>query len=205
VFDVRDLDAATGAQDRAGPEFDALRQFLRDERHLLGPDPGADPEVREVARYDGRVAFLMERADPGPWSGDGGPFLYVYFNRLGATWRWAGSGDCQPRAWGPAGYMGAQWALDPAFAQPKPSTRVLHILVSEQQCAGGKSVAGRIGPAYVVVDRFEVHIEILVRARAGDETCQAAPAVPATLELPTPLGNRALHDTNEHLGSGSGG
>jgi hypothetical protein len=205
VFDVNDLDAPTGAQDRAGPEFDALRQFLRDDRDLLGPNPGANPEVREIAREDGRVAFLMERADPGPWSGDGGPFLYVYFNRLGGTWHWAGSGDCQPRAWGPAGYVGAQWALDPAFATPKPSTRVVHVLVSERQCSGGKSVSGRIGPAYVVVDRYEVHIEILVRARARDEVCRPASAAPATLELPTPLGDRGLHDTNEHLGSGTGG
>lgn len=100
---------------------------------------------------------------------------------------------------------GDEWALDPAFAAPKPSTRVVHVLVSEVQCSGGKSVSGRIGPAYVVVDRYEVHIEILVRARAGDEACRPAPAAPATLELPAPVGDRGLHDTNEHLGSGTGG
>ena len=205
AFDVRSLAVPPGAENQAGPEFDALRAFLRDDRQLLGPDPGPMPVVREVARYDGRVAFLIDRVDPGPWSDDGGPFLYVYFNRVGGTWQWAGSGDCQPRAYGPSGYEGAQWTLDPAFPAPNPSTRVLHILVSALECSGGGSASGRIGPAYVVVDRYEVHIEIVVKHRSDTEACERVPATPATIELPAPLGDRSLHDTNEHLGAGTGG
>ena len=205
AFDVSRLGGPPGAEGQAGPEFDALRTFLRDDRQLLGPDPGPMPVVREVARYDGRVAFLIDRIDPGPWSDDGGPYLYVYFNRVDGTWQWAGSGDCQPRAWGPSGYVGAQWTLDPAFPAPNPSTRVLHILVSEPECSGGGSASGRIGPAYVVVDRYEVHIEIVVKHRSDAEACEPTRPTPATVELQAPLGDRILHDTNQHLGAGTGG
>jgi hypothetical protein len=205
VFDIRALDDPTGAEDRVGAEYDALREFFSTRTPLLGPDPGLDPGLREVARYPNRVAFLMDRVDPGPWSENGGPFLYVYFNKAVSSWLWAGSGDCTPRAYGPVGYFPAQWELDPAFGKPNASSRVIHILVSEFQCSSGRTASGRIGPAYVVPDRYEMSVEILVKRRSGDQDCQGVPPTPATVRLPEPLGDRNLRDTNENLGVGIGG
>ena len=202
AFDFDALRAPTGAENGDGAEYDVLRSFLdysiTDEGRRYRP-------AREVARYEGRVAFLIDRTDPGPWGVDGGPYLDLYVDLVGGAWRSAGGGDCQPQAVGPAGYGAATWALDPEFRRPRPSDRVVHILVSEFSCSSGRSATGRIGPAYVITDRYEVHIEILVQALPGGQDCQAAPPTPATLRLPEPLGDRGLRDTNAHMRTGAGG
>jgi hypothetical protein len=151
------------------------------------------------------VAFLADRHDPGPWGEDGGPYLYVYFRKTGGLWKWAGSGDCQPRAYAPSEYAAATWTLDPAFRRPRPQDRVLHILVSEFECSSGRSASGRIGPAYVITDRHEVHIEILVQYLPGNQDCQPATPTPARLRLPEPLGDRTVRDTSAHIRTGAGG
>lgn len=205
TFDLDRLAAVPDALTRTGGEYDELRRVIREDPQLLGPDPGPDPAAREVARYDGRVAFLIDRSDPGPWSGDGGPYLYVQVDGEGDAWSWSGSGDCQPRAWGPAGYVGAVWALDPDVARPTSTTRVLHLLVDDLQCSSGRTADGRIGPAYVVTDRYEVHIELVVLERSGAGDCQGTRPTKATLELPEPLGDRDLVDTNRNVSINSGG
>ena len=204
-FTLESLDSPTGAEDLPGAEYDALREFVAVNVANGDTQLSLDFKAREVARYDGRVAFLIDRADPGPWGENGGPYSYVYFNRAGATWKWAGSGDCQPRAFGPAGYAGATWTLDPSFRRPRPSDTVLHLLVDGRECSSGRSASGRISPAYVIPDQFEVHIEILVQSLPGGQDCQGVPPTPATLRLPEALGDRQLRDRNAHLLSGTGG
>jgi hypothetical protein len=205
AFDFDALRARTGAEDRVGAEYDALRAFIATNVAHGDTTLGAESTARVVARDEERVAFLIDRIDPGPWGENGGPYLDVFFRRVGESWTWAGSGDCQPRAYGFAGYAGATWALDPAFRRPRAADRVLHILVSEYECSSGRSASGRIGPAFVITDRYEVHIEIQVQTLAGAQDCQAVSPTPATLRLPEPLGERGLRDTNAHIRSGSGG
>jgi hypothetical protein len=202
-FDV--LAAPTGAEHGVGPEYDALRAFVGGDVATGETRFRLDSPTREVTRSPSVVAFLIDRNDPGPWGENGGPYLYLYFRKVAGVWEWAGSGDCQPRAYGPPGYAAATWSLDPSFRRPRPADRVLHILVSEFECSSGRSASGRIGPAYVITDRYEVHIEILVQWLPGGQDCQAAPPTPATLRLAEPLGDRTLRDTNAHIRSGSGG
>jgi hypothetical protein len=205
AFDFEALRAPTGAEDRAGPEFDALREFLTTNVSNGDTTLSAQSTVRVVARDKERVAFLIDRIDRGPWGENGGPFQYVYFRGVGDSWSWAGSGDCQPRAYGFAGFAGATWTLDPGFRRPRAPDRVLHILVSQYECSSGRSASGRIGPAYVITDRYEVHIEIQVQTLPGGQDCQGVPPTPATLRLSEAIGDRTLRDTNAHIRSGTGG
>jgi hypothetical protein len=205
VFGFDAFEKPPGAEDLPGPEYDALREFFRVNVAAGDPQLGPDPSAREVFRSDGRVGFLIDRADPGPWGDNGGPYLHAQFDRAGDTWRWSGSGDCQPRAWPPPGYLPATWTLDPAHSAPTARTRALHILVHERSCSGGRDASGRIGPAYVVTDEHEVHIEILVMDLPRGSDCQGNPLTPARLSLPERIGDRMLRDTNAHLLSGSGG
>lgn len=199
------LDNPTGAEDLVGPEYDALREFLRGNVSNGDPQLGPDPTAREVARYESRVAFLLDRADPGPWGENGGPYLHVHFNRVADGWEWGGSGDCQPHAVYPPGYKVATWRLDPTDAGPTARTRALHILVNEQSCTGGRSATGRIGPAYVTIDPFEVNIQVFVEDLPGGHDCQGNPETPARMRLPVPLGDRSLRDLNAWFGEGIGG
>jgi hypothetical protein len=197
--------APTGAETKVGPEFDALREFFRINIANGDDQLGSRPRARDVARDEAGVAFLIDRADPGPWGDDGGPYLYANFKKVADAWKWAGSGDCQPRAESPPGYRPATWTLDPAHSKPKSSSRVLHLLVHEQACASGRDASGRIGPAYVIVDAFEIHVEILVQALPEGGDCQMTPLTPARLSLPERVGDRTLRDVNAHLLTGTGG
>jgi hypothetical protein len=191
TFDFEDLQNPTGAETMSGPEFDILRSSI------------GNPPTREVARDETGVTFLADDRYPGPW--EHGRYLWVDVDRAGASWKWSGAGDCEPRAWAPPGYGAATWRLDPAFRRPGPTTQTLHVLVSEWACSSGRSAHGRIGPAYVTYDAFTVRIELLVRSLPGDQDCAGVAATPARLRLSEPLGHRTLKDLNAHLLSGTGG
>jgi hypothetical protein len=191
TFGFEDLDNPTGAEAGIGPEHDVLRS-------VIGNTPS-----REVTRDEVGVTFLADRRDTGPW--EHGPYLVVDVNRDGDSWRSAGYGDCEPRAWGPPGYGAATWELDPAFRKPRASDRVLHLLVHELACSSGNSPHGRIGPAYVISDPFHIRIELIVRHRPGGQDCPGAEVAPASLRLPEPLDDRTLKDMNAHIRTGAGG
>ena len=195
------LEAPTGAEDRIGPEFDLLRSLAGSD-----PDPGGDygpdPTFREVARAANAVLFLHQQPADTP---EDFRYLYIRLEREGDDWRWAGSGDCTPRAVAPPGYGQATWTLDPSFRAPDRDTRTLHILVQELACSSGRSASGRISPAFVTWDEREVHIEVFVEIIPGGGDCQANPPTPATLRLPIPLGDRTLFDAGTIGLGGSGG
>jgi hypothetical protein len=200
-FDFAALDNPTGAEDGIGPEYEILRSTLP--RFWLPTEYGPIPRVREILRNDAGVSFLADIQSPGPW--EHGPYIYVDVRHDGETWSWGGTGDCEPRAWGPAGYGAATWVLDPAFPAPSSTARTLHLLVSEVTCSSGRPAHGRIGPAYVTIDQYDVRIELLVRYLPGDQDCQGVAPTPARLRLPEPLGDRGLRDMNAHLLTGTGG
>ena len=201
TFGFEDLGNPTGAEDEVGPEFDILRSTLR--QFWLPTEYAPDPHVREVARDLTGVTFLAALQSGGPW--EHGPYIYVDVDRDGDAWKWAGTGDCAPRAWAPPGYGAATWVLDPAFAKPSNNTRVLQLLVHELACSSGRTAHGRIGPAYVMGDRYDIRIELLVRYLAGDQDCQGVDPTPVRLRLHEALGDRGLRDMNAHLLTGTGG
>jgi hypothetical protein len=192
AFDFEAL-GRTGAELLQGSEYDALR------------DSTVTVPTREVGRRDGAVAFLLDNPDPGPWNADYRPYLYVVVRQVGGTWVSGGGGGCLPKALSPPRVWAATWTLDPAFDAPGRTTDDLHLLVSELECSSGRSATGRIGPAFVITDRHEVHVQLLVQRLPGGQDCSAAPSTPARLRLPEPLGDRALRDSNAHLLNPSGG
>jgi hypothetical protein len=190
-FGFGDLNNPPGAETMVGPEYDALRS-------AIGNAP-----TREVARDVRGVTFLADDRSPGPW--EHGRYLWVDVARDGPAWTWTGAGDCEPRAWAPRGYGAATWTLDPAYRQPRRTTQVLHLLVSEVSCSSGRTAHGRIGPAYVTYDSFTIRIELLVRHLPGGQDCPAVPPTPARLRLSEPVGDRNLKDMNGHVLTGTGG
>ena len=195
------LEAPTGAEDRIGPEFDVLRSTAGTD-HDSGGDYGPDPTFREVARDANAVLFLYELpAD----SIEDFRYLYIVVERDGIDWRWAGSGDCTPRAAAPPGYGPATWVRDPEPRFSARDTRLLHILVQELACSSGRSASGRISPAFVTWDAREIVIEIFVETLPGGGDCQAAPPTPATIMLPVPVDGRTLVDPATLDQSGTAG
>jgi hypothetical protein len=201
-FSFEALDAPTGAEHGAGPEFSVLRSVAGNDPDA-GGDLGSDPTFREVARDQDRVLFLHERADGTVL--DGGRYIYVEVESTGVGWRLASYGDCVPRADWPVGYRQATWTLDPGFAAPDADTRTLHLLVHELACVGGKSASGRISPAFVTWDADELVIEIFVQTLPGEGDCVGNPLTPATLRLPIPFGDRTPFDPITFEQGGTGG
>jgi hypothetical protein len=197
TFDA--LSAPLGAEVRTGPEFDALRS------NTVGApdrDGGIGLSFREVSRDAQNLLFMHEREGD---IAEGGPYLAVKVTSDGTSWRYAGGGDCQPRAVPSPGYARATWTLDPAYRTPGPDTRTLHLLVQEAACSGGRSASGRISPAFVVESRHQVAIELFVQGIPGEGDCPANPPTSATLRLPYPVGDRTLLDVGAIGQGGSGG
>jgi hypothetical protein len=198
TFDA--LGAPLGAEVRVGPEYDALRTYS-----VGAPDRDGSlgPSFREVSRDSANVLFLREPDQPGVV--EAGPYLVEKVTFDGTAWRATGGGDCRPQGVPGAGFGQATWKLDPAFSRPHADTRTLHLLVMELSCSGGQSASGRISPAFVVVSRDEIAIEVFVEGKPGGGDCQSNPDTPATLRLPSPLGDRTLFDVGTVGLGGSGG
>ncbi len=88
----------------------------------------------------------------------------------------------------------AQWALDPAYPIPDPSTTELHVLVWELACSGASPTTGRMSAPVVEYTADAVRITIGVRPLEGIQTCPQGRGTPAIVTLPRPLGNRTLLD-----------
>jgi hypothetical protein len=197
-FDFEALEAPTGAERGVGPEYDVLRSTLKSSMV-----PGKAGPVREVGRRDRGITFLADQLDVANW--EYGPYIYVDEKLDGDEWRWAGTGDCEPRSTGSNGYGAATWELDPAYRMPTSTSQILHLLVHEVSCSSGRNAHGRIGPAYVFDDILMIRIELFVASLPGVQDCQAVDPTPATLRLPEPLGDRSLKDMNAHILTGAGG
>lgn len=197
TFDA--LSAPTGAEERVGPEFDALRSYT-----VGAPDRDGSIGLsfREVSRDERNVLFLHERDG---YVAEGGPYLAAKVTFDGTRWRYAGGGDCRPQAVAPSGYGQATWTLDPEFRAASAETRTLHILVQELACSNGRTASGRISPAFVTWDAQELVIELFVQTMPGEQDCPDVDPTPATLRLPIRLGDRTLFDAGTIGQGGAGG
>lgn len=200
-FTIDALRNPTGAEERAGPEYDALRTLLQQYVVLGEFDP--DPTAREVARGPTTVMFLVDKQRPG--SMDPFPFVPVAVDFAHGYWLGYEGVDCNPQVVEPPGYQAATWRIDPAHSAPTAKSRAIHILVTEHACASGRTAAGRIGPAYVITSDYAITIGILVKRRSGGQDCQGNPPTPARLSLPERIRDRVLQDMYAHLLNGSGG
>lgn len=182
-FPIGGIRTESGAELRTGPEFEALREAIEWSR-----DPAMLGTWREAGRTPDWVIFVTDV---------GHELWYVTVTRRDGTWAYAGLGDCMQVAWPPPQYGVGYWQLDPAYPAPDESTTLLHLLVTEERCAGGRSAAGRISPAYVFGHDAEVTVQVFVQDPGRGQDCRKpASPTPVTVELPMQLGDRALRDAN---------
>jgi hypothetical protein len=166
---ARALQAALATYGEAFPGADAM------EWHLAGRD---DSGFLYLARDDrfaetGWLSIEAERGD-GRWS--------------------TNMGGCDPRRVIAPDIGVTDWWLDPAFPTPKPEATELHVLILERDCASGQAPDGRIAAPEIAYGPSSVTVSIGVRRSEGDHSCPGNPAVPLTVVLAEPLGDRSLLD-----------
>lgn len=151
--------------------------------------PVAQDTAWRLAGVDEHGSLFLgrdERASDSGWVG-------VEVHEDEGRWR-SNIGECDPRRVIAADIGVADWWLDPAFPAPWPDATELHVLVLERACASGQPPDGRIAEPVVDYAVGTVTITIGARRAEGDQDCPSNPAVPLTVLLSEPLGDRTLLD-----------
>jgi hypothetical protein len=164
----------------------ALRDALRRYREEF---PGADAIAWRMAGHDETGFLFLARDDRFAETG----WLSIEAERRDGRWS-ASMGGCDPRRVIAADIGVADWWLDPAFPAPGPDATELHVLALERACASGRPPDGRIADPEIAYTPSSVAVTIGVRRSTGDHSCPGNPAVPLTVALPEPLGDRTLLD-----------
>ncbi len=141
-----------------------------------------------------RIAQLADKVQFVAPDGDGDGWFVVGLMARDGRWILDVMGECQPEVVLPAGVGRADWRLDPAFPPPAAGDRSLHVLIHEQACANGQPPVGRVLPPLVTPSETAMTIAILVTNVPGGADCPGNPDFAMTVELPEPLGGRALLD-----------
>jgi hypothetical protein len=89
----------------------------------------------------------------------------------------------------------AAWWLDPNALAPNPNATTIPIKVLEQSCAsGGADGLDRLdAPSMELTDKA-ITVKLAIRRLPGAEDCQGNAPFKFELDLPEPLGDRALLD-----------
>jgi hypothetical protein len=187
TFPASGLDAPTGAEKAAGPEFDALRATVA----KFGSEfPGSSDWTWRLAGRDETGAIFLARTDTlGP---PGWVSIEVAAGPSG--WQPLNMGSCDPHTVLSTEFGPATWALDPAFAPPTTDSTELHIQVWERACSSGSPTTGRMSAPVIEYNADTVIITIGVRPLGGVQTCPGPPGTPALVRLAEPLGERTLLD-----------
>jgi hypothetical protein len=183
TFPADALAAPTGAESGSHPAAGALRAHLAGEREAAFLPRS---NYRLVAETRDTALFMAPTDGEASWA-------FVLVERESGGWSAAAWGGCEPmRAFNGAGV--GTWQLDPAAPPPGPETEELAVLVTERNCASGQSSAGRIGGPLITERPDAVVLVFAVRPLPtdGPVACPGNPAVPTTVELPNPLGDREL-------------
>jgi hypothetical protein len=181
VFHPSLLGQPASAENDPDPVAAVLRAFL------AGPDAADLPRSGWI-----RLAQSASLAQFVASDEDG--VAVVGFALRGGQWQLDMAGACQPEVALPGGAGRAEWRLDPAFPDPGPTDRTIHVLINERACAGGQSPEGRVLPPAITVTAESVAIAIAVQPRPGGNDCMGNPDSPMTIELPEPLDGRPLFD-----------
>ena len=181
------LDAPSGAQHRAGPEYDALRAALA---QFAAEFPGAGTWPWQLVAEDATGATFLARTDALGAPG----WVSVEAAQDSSGWHMRTIGQCNLSVLIAPGLGPAHWALDPAYPAPGPASTELHVLVWELQCNGGYPLTGRIGPPVIDYGASTVTITLGGRPLGGVQTCPGSRGTPAIVRLSGPLGSRTLQD-----------
>ena len=177
-------------------------------RHLVPVSERKLPGVQT-----GLQDFLADAGAPWPQTGwmvltrsdehveliyvDGDNVGFMSFHSTAAGWKWDGSSlndRCVLRTALPTGLGEVKWWLDRHFARPNADTTIVHVLVTEQECASGKPMRGRLRGPQIVETKETVLVAFAAAIQRGAQTCPGNPATAATVRLSHPLGDRKLRD-----------
>ncbi|MEM9465600.1 MAG: hypothetical protein AAGA90_09505 [Actinomycetota bacterium] len=159
------------------------------EQSMSGVEVPADGWTT-IERTDAVATFA--RFEEGP----AGFFARTHsFENTVAGWTIAGegAGRCELRIPAPTGVAYMDVGLDPEQPIDPESTR-LHLVVSQQACAGGRSGVENMYPPEVVETETEIRIAIAVIPPEGPQECPDNPADPVEVELDAPIGDRTILD-----------
>lgn len=179
------LDQEGGAQRGDDPAAATLRA-------ALAPAGGDIDDVLphtgwiEVTRTESMVKFLA-RGGNGPGMG-----IVTVVLRDG-QWTLDRTGRCDLQPEIRPGLDLAMFRVDPG-EELTPETTEVDVLVSELACNSGQDAEGRIRVDRIVPGDSSVIVVIATAPRGGDHECPGNPETPFLLELPEPLGDRALLD-----------
>jgi hypothetical protein len=176
------LQSAGGAEKETGPAYDALREDVLIYAGIYSDLSSLTWLLAEKDEYG--ATFLARRT--ADWLE-----APVYADESG---RWAPGtiDDCLPHAFTASDYGEAEWSLDGDYVQPSATATELHVLVTERACSGASSPAGRLVAPIVTYEPDTVTMTLGVRPVGGPATCPGNPALPVTVVLPEPLGDRTL-------------
>jgi hypothetical protein len=164
-----------------GREYDALREALNIYVDVYGDLSGLGWILVEKDAFG--ATFIADRGD-----------TWLEAPVFAGTAGWApGTIDyCSPRPLTLDDGGEAEVYFDPAFPKPTADATEIHVLVHETGCSGGSSPASRLLPPTVSYDEDSVALSVRVRGLGGPATCPGNPRLPVTIQLPEPLGDRAL-------------
>lgn len=128
---------------------------------------------------------------------DGGGIANMTLEKAGEMWVWRNAslgGECPLEYTVPEGLNRVEWTLDPA-ADLSPSVRVIPVVVTEVECTSGQTVGGRLLGPHIVMTSTEVLIAFAATPPEGEfQECPGNPSLDVIVELPQPLGDRAIRE-----------
>lgn len=193
AFDPSVLMAAPGVDPLPPGSADAVGPGGRGEAF------DAERDWRIVEHDDKQVGLLRSLGAPfdnGP--GDVREYQAIALRRMtdnptvpDGTWMRTSSSTCTPQVVPPEDVGDATLHLADT---PDSATTSLDLLVTEGACASGRSAEDRIELLQLVETDEEVRLHVGVRPLDGPQDCPSNPATPVTVELESPVGDRAIMD-----------
>lgn len=186
AFALALLDRPGAAERAADPAAAALRAHVTGggiETEWL-PDTGWIETARSAD-----AAQYVSKGDDGEW-------YQVGVELRDGDWMVDGWGGCALRPEIPPGVGLARFRVAPGVELTRDAIEI-SVLVTEMACNSGQDARGRIRQPLVLTDAESVTVVMTVRPRGGGQECPSNPETPFLLELPEPLGDRALLDGSE--------
>jgi hypothetical protein len=186
-----------------GPEFQVAD--LDEVVFLSEGDPGGVAEAIEPFLSSGEGQFwpqddwmiLRETADEILLVySDGTELAFMSVSREEGEWVWSGSqtsaDPCPLHYLVPDGLNTVDWRLAPG--EPSDATATtLDVVVSERECVSGQAVGDRLLGPQVVMTEDALRMAFAAEPPPGDAfDCPSNPEALVTVELPEPLGERAV-------------
>ena len=176
------LDQEGAAERGDDPAAATLRAALGGDIDDTLPDTG----WIEVTRTESMVKYLAV--------GGQGPGLAIVRARLrNGQWTVDGAGRCELLPEIRAGLRLAMFRLAPG-QQLTPEMTEVEVLVTELACNSGQDARGRVRVERIIPGDSSVIVVMATAPRDDAQACPDNPETPFLLELPEPLGDRALLD-----------